>query len=188
MKLINFVPPQIRQRKARQRMAVASVVAILLGSGAAIALWMPIRAEVANGKQRLDASRTALTALSANSVPDVHSQAVQKEAGDRIAILNTLAKTEINWPRAIRQVSDSLPKRVYLTSLAVAQVQGVVTVTLGGTAASNYDYAVFVESFKTVPFLKSAKESGFAYSAQSGTVTFTVTVPVRLSDIDYSAT
>ena len=184
MKLINFVPQKIRDRNAQKRIISASLIAAVIAGAAVVLLWLPMAAQVSANQIQLDASKAAASASVTKTVQD--QTIITPDVSNRITQLNTVAKTEVNWPRAFAVVGDLLPKDTALSNFSYSNTQNVVTLKMAGTSPTNLSFATFLASLQKSKQFTGVKVDGYSYTPGKGVVDFSLSGQVPLNQIDYS--
>jgi len=185
MKQLNLLPNELWERMYRRRFistAIAVVVLALIGVGG---LYMTVKAQVAAAEEQA-AERTALEQAAAQKASqDQQQYAINPDLTNRVKQINTLSTTDINWQRFFSYVGNLLPKDIVLTSYSYGVVTNVPTLKMTGTAPSNVSFANFVETLGHAQNVTNAHVDGYTYNPTKGSVTFSISVQVPITAINY---
>jgi hypothetical protein len=181
MKLINFVPPQIREKQIRNRTIGASAVAALLAAVGVGALWFSFSFEVNTLNVKADVQKVNVKKTVAKDLitPDILS---------REASLAQLSSSDVDWGKAFKLVGTILQKDVQLTAYTYVISPTAAALTLTGTAPNNFSFATFLASLNASSTVNGVKVGGYSFSPQKQTVTFGISANVPLNLINYPAT
>jgi Tfp pilus assembly protein PilN len=187
MKQINLLPIAVRQRAAQQQVIPLIALAVVAGIAAVGIVWAVVNTERTTIKDNLAAVQAADEARTAQEKKDHPEPAVDSDLTQRVAQLNALAKSEVNWSRALSFIGGLVPKDVVLSNYSLAGVQSAPVLKLAGVAPSSVSFATFAEALRTNKAVTSFKVDGFTYNAASGgSITFSVTISLPINQLDYS--
>ncbi len=177
---VNLLPGEIREeaqfRSMRAFMALAVIFSALVGG----ALFVQASGEVTSAQEQLDTAKTENAALQAkvNTLADVPKVYAQVAAAD--AQLTTAMGAEVRYSYLLNDLSLSMNRGVWLSSLNVAQAAttttaagtpvvsqtapqaGIALITVAGRAKTYEDVAAWLEfltadkTYYTNPYVTSA--------------------------------
>lgn len=187
MKQINLLPTEIRERAAKHQVVPVLVIAGLVSVASAGLVWVILRQEVAAAKQEIIVRHDEQQKQLVAETKRITALSVSGDLQNRIAQLNALAKSDVDWARAFSYVGQLTPKDIYLTNFTFGTANGALGVKLGGEAPSNLSFAQYMESLRTSTAVQNPKVEGFTYNpSKGGTVTFTVSWQVPTAQVGYT--
>ena len=178
MKLINFVPQEIRNRHLRQQTIIASLVSVVLAGVGIFALWLSFTYDINGNNVKTVAQQATVTKTADNQI-------ITADILSREAAIATLSKADINWAKAFKIVGTLLQKDIILTSYSYSVATGNAVLSMTGTAPSNYSFTTFLQSLNTASIVTGVKVDGYSYAAQKQTVTFSISATIPMSQINY---
>jgi len=188
MRQINLLPSELGAREVKQRTIPFVVIAVAAGIAAVVFPWLALKqvnSSISNqvAKRQL---QVGLVVVPQNVAANEAQTAALADTTNRISILNTLAKSEIDWQRVFDLVQASIPKDVVLTSYHVAVAGTTTTLDISGTAPSNLSFASFIDSLKVDTHYTVFVVDGFSYNATDGSVVFSITATINPADIEFN--
>jgi len=180
MKQLNLLPESVRFKEVQSQFytggAIAAVIAVItvgLIWGAVNTLAISVTGQ--------------LKAVQADNTPEkVVTPVADAATIQRITILNTLAKSDTDWPVTFQLVGDLVAKDITLSSYALTKTANGMDLVMVGSAPSNVSFATFAEAFQGNSLLTGAKVTGYNYDPSKDTVTFTVEGIILPSKVAYS--
>lgn len=187
MKQINLVPLSIRQKAVSRKAVPYIVFAGLLGLGAAGAAWAGFTLQNRILTSQRDALIQQEIELQAAANKELATLKIDTDLTTRVAQLNTLASTDVNWRRAFNYLALLLPKEIVLTTFTYATGNNTITLKLTGDAPSNLSYATFAEYLKSEAgkSVTSYKVDGYNYDSKTGHVIFSMTLVVPRDQVNF---
>lgn len=162
---VNLLPPEIAEEMRFRSMRAAMVLALVFAVLISVTLYLQSAGEVSSAQQQLDGAQTESMVLQAKAnklanVPLVYGQVAAAEAE-----LATAMGNEVRYSYLLNDLSLSINKNVWLTSMAVTQTDtpvvapagtpgapvtgwakpSIAKVTFAGTALSYNDVAAFLD-------------------------------------------
>jgi len=193
MRAVNLLPRETTHRKLGWNSELAAAIAFTLLIAVAVVGGFALeRSHAGTARQRLAAAQTALDA--ANSQPTGKQEAqlqvpaaVSQAQPWHLALDSALA-TRVSWDVLLSQFEYVLPPKVNLTSVSFGSPAGSgavagatsATVSLGGSAFSLHDVAVFLSTLARVPKLSQITLVSTASNTNSNVMTFQITAQVAL--------
>ena len=187
MKQVNLLPLAVRQKAAKQQIIPLIIFAVLVGVGAVGMVWAAVNTERSAIQTQLATVQAADAARSAQEKKDHPDPTVDNDLVQRVTELNTLAKGEINWGRAMGYVGGLIPKDITLSNYNLSLLQTGPELKMSGQAPSSVSFATFAQALQSDKDITSFTVDGFVYNPANGSITFSVSIAVPLSQIDYSA-
>jgi hypothetical protein len=179
MKLINFVPQQIRRRHLRKQTIIASSIATLIAGVSVIGMWLSLKYDISLIKSKTAVQQVVVTKTT--SAPIITPDIINRESA-----ITALSKTDINWVKAFKVVGTLLQKDIVLTSYTYSVASGNVVLSMTGNAPSNYSFTTFLQSLNSATNISGVKVDGYTYSALKQTVTFSISASVPINQINYA--
>ncbi len=186
MKLINLLPPDIREQEVKHKTLPFLVVAVVAAVASVLLPWLTLRQVAADLQTQVTTKEAGLF----QPVAVTAASDGEKETADlilRTKTLNALAAQEISWEKVFVLVQSTVPQDIVLKNYNVAVASTSVTVKMGGTAPSNLSFANFVETLKARTDFTQIVVDGFTFNPKEGTVTFSVTVTVKPELVTFQA-
>jgi hypothetical protein len=180
MKQLNLLPEIVRIREAQQQLYTSLVVAGVAALAAVGVLRWAVNSELASVQNQL------ATVQSQNKPNSTALSAADTKTVQRITALNTLSKTDTNWPTTFHLIGDLVAKDITLTSYHTTVTANGVDVVMAGTAPSNVSFATFADAFQGNKLLTGTKVSGYNYDPTKGIVSFTVEGILLPANTNYS--
>ncbi len=167
---VNLLPPEIAEartvRKLRGGLAAAAVASLAVAG----LLFVAAGHDVDQAQQKLDASTARSTQLQAQTAKYAEVPLVIAQVEAAQAQVSQAMGQEVRWSYVLNDLSLTIPKRVWLTTMTVSQnvdqvagapvvapdpltPVGLGTVTFEGRAYRHNDLAAFLESL--------AKQKGY---------------------------
>lgn len=160
---VNLLPPEIAQARRFRKVQAGLGAGVLAAVGVAAALFLLASAQVSEAQGELDAaqSRNATLQAKANAFAEVPLVYAQVEAAQ--AQLGQAMGQEVRWSYFLNDLSLRTPKKVWLTSMTVAQTSdspvaaapaapgglmqpGIGTVTFAGKGYVHNDVAAWLDA------------------------------------------
>lgn len=194
MRAVNLLPRQLTSdeklgidRAVVVSVAVTVLVAVLLAGG-----FFLEKTHAATERQRLATVQAELAQIESQQ-PSTNSSApaqlqipvvLSQQAPWHVALDSALS-TRVAWDTLLRQLEYVVPDRVILTSVTVggsgaAAGQTSGTITLGGSAFSSNDVAVFLSTLARVPNVSQVTLVSDATTVGTNIQTFQITAQMSL--------
>ena len=182
MNQINLLPYKLKRKEDAQRLVSAMLVAGVLGVILVGVAWWSLKLEVST----LKTETVRVQGFSQNKEVAPATSTLDQDTITRVALLNTLAQNDVNWPRAFSLITTILPEDIHLTSYTLSSAKGVVSLKIGGEAPTNLSFAVFVKSLQQNKDLTNVKVNAYNFEVARGTVSFSLDSPIAPAALDYS--
>ena len=178
---VNLLPPEILA-EARLRRVQAGLATGLVGVlGAVAALYVGAAGSVADAGSDLEAATARQADLRTETTEYAHVEGAYARTAAAREVLAQAMGQEVRYSQLLDDLSVTVPDRVWLTSVAVAQTAGagggLGTVTFTGSGTSHDDVAAWLESLRAHEALADAAFSSSTATTVGSrrTVTFTST-------------
>ncbi len=187
MRAVNLLPLDARLQK--QRLSAVNSVSptrvVRVGGAAAAALVLLLagvyvheRSSVHSKQQKLAQTDAQVASLQTKVA---RIQATQKAAESRLAIIQSVSATRMNWDSTLMDLARVVPSGVYLTSLtvtsptaaAVSTAAPATTFTIAGSAPSHVSTASVLDRLALLPWLTNI-ELQTSGRQSDGTVSFSI--------------
>lgn len=201
MKRINLIPLTIRKKQRQRQLGAASVLGVIAG-GIPLALLfsavvvlekiyvqqnndLSLKAEVAQ-------SDALVPTITSNNLPNSTKSLAEQEAdlakasvAQRLAMINDLARKEVNWVAVYPLINRFAPEGIRLTSVGASRGANTITFKIAAVAKDNQTYSSYVDELKKEDpaVVKSVTFDAYTYETTSKQVTFAITaiVPAPMS-------
>jgi Tfp pilus assembly protein PilN len=193
MRAVNLLPRQTSDKKFGTDRAIGAGIAVTMIVAAILAgSFFLEKAHAANERQQLAAAQAALAQVQ-NQQPSTHSPVparlqvpvvLSQQQPWHVALDAALA-TRVSWDVLLRQLEYVVPDRVSITNVTVggsgaSSSAASGTITLGGSAFSSSDLAVFLSTLARVPNLSQVTLVSTTASTGTSVLTFQITAQMAL--------
>ncbi len=152
MKAVNLIPSDLRKGPAAGRTggAVYGVLGVLAIAVALVAAWTIAGARVTAEKNELVRLEAQVTAAEARAGQLEPYSKFASMADKRVETVSSLSRSRFNWPYAIREVSRTLPRNVWLTQVVGTVAPGVTVEDVATGATQQLRTALAVPAIEIV--------------------------------------
>jgi Tfp pilus assembly protein PilN len=193
MRAVNLLPRQASNKKlGLDRTLVAGVAITVLVAAIMAGGFFLEKAHAATARQRLATAQAAL-AQAQSQQPTSHSPApaqlqipvvLTQQQPWHVALSSALS-TRVSWDVLLTQLEYVVPDRVSITNVTLGAAGATVsassgTITLGGTAFSSQDVAVFLSTLARVPRLSDVTLVSSTANSGTSVMTFQITAQMSL--------
>jgi Tfp pilus assembly protein PilN len=193
MRAVNLLPRQTSARKlAVDRTLVVAVALTVLVATAVVGGFFLEKAQAATERQRMVTAQAAL-AKAQSQQPSSHSPAparltvpvvLSQEQPWHLA-LDAAISSRVAWDTLLRQLEYVVPSNITLTTVTLGSSGGGTTpagglISLGGSAFSSKDLAVFLATLARVPNVTQVALVSSTTASGSKFLTFQITAQMTL--------
>ncbi len=193
MRAVNLLPRETNKANlgADRALVVGIAVTVLIASILAGAFFLE-QANAASARQRLAAAQAALAAAQSQT-PSAHSPmparlqvpvVLSQQVPWHLALTAALS-TRVAWDVLLRQLEFAVPDKISLTSVTLGGAGATAgatsgTITLGGSAFSSDDVAVFISTLQRLPNVSQVNLVSNTTNTGSKVQTFSISAQMNL--------
>jgi Tfp pilus assembly protein PilN len=195
MRAVNLLPRRTSSPSLgldRTLLVVASAITIVVAAVLAGSFFLE-KAHAATARQQLAAAKTAL-AQAQSKQTTAHSSSARLQVPAVLSqqqpwhlALDAALSTRVSWDVLLSQMEYVVPGNVTVTTLSFGSAGAAsgptAAVTLGGSAYSLHDVAVFVSMLSRIPMLSQVTLVSSATNVGSNIQTFQITAQATLPTV-----
>lgn len=180
MTIINLLPPEIIEKRKKRQQVIFILSLVVLYGMVLSSIWFYLDIKKRTLISDIKKIDEEIAALQPTLEKIRQIEAENAEINRRLSVIQTLIKGRFKWVKVLEEISKTITKEVWLSSLSPSGENGL---SLSCSGFSNYSAAEFIAALMENPFFSNVQlgeVSGHPRKGEEGITNFSVTLNYNL--------